>query len=106
VWLEGLGRIKKSCDLIGIRTCDILVCSIAPHNNSAQLQNNVSKKMHVADISRNSIIKTEHLRNESIENSNTVQFKVALQYLCSGNNGVLLPRLDQSQHKGVQLFVQ
>jgi hypothetical protein len=30
VLLEGLGRIKKSNDLIGIRTCDFQACSIVP----------------------------------------------------------------------------
>jgi hypothetical protein len=108
VRLEGLVKLKKkkSNDLIGIRTGDFPVCSIAPHNNSAQFQYNVRKKAHVSDIYRNFIIKIEHLRNESIENNNTAQFKVALKYLCIGNSGVLLPHLSQSQYKGVQLFVQ
>jgi hypothetical protein len=33
LWLEELGKLKKSNDLIGIRNCNLTACGIVPQPN-------------------------------------------------------------------------
>jgi hypothetical protein len=47
LWLEGLGQLKKSNDLIGNRTSDLPACSIVP-----QLRYGVSRKNRCLPISQ------------------------------------------------------
>jgi hypothetical protein len=85
VWLEGLGNLKKFCDLIGIRTSDLPLCGIVSQP-SLPLQAPIHKQEKPKEKKKSNNLSFHCHTNKKPEEKKTVTKPVIYVLFCCVDN--------------------